>query len=300
MDGNRFYSNILLLVTALVWGLAFVAQRVGMDFMGPMLFNGLRFSVGALSLVPVMLYFWIREAKKTPAGNRRSIKNSILPGVVAGLVLFVGSTLQQTGIVDTTAGNAGFVTGLYVILVPIMGRLWGQKTELAAWIGALLAIAGMFFLLVKQGFVVNRGDLMVLFSSVFWAIHVHVVGHASRRHDPLFISLIQYLLVAGLSLLAALFFEPFEFSAPALPAILYGGIGSVGVAYTLQIVAQKHAHPSHAAIILSLEGAFAALGGWILLHEYLTPKELSGAGLMLVGMVVSQLSWGRQRKKTNE
>lgn len=304
MNHTIFRANALLLLTALIWGFAFVAQRIGMDFIGPMLFNGIRFSIGVLSLLP--LYWFRRNALRTldkgtmpkfgGTGHRVSKQDPdrrrlLFVSVIAGLLLFAGSSFQQWGIVYTTAGNAGFITGLYIILVPMFGYFWGQKTGVSAWIGALIALVGLYFLSVGQGFRIGLGDGLELIGAIFWALHVHIVGHMARRFDILKVSIIQYLVVAILSLTTGLLTEPFEPAAIrlALPAILYGGVMSVGVAYTLQMLGQRHALASHAAIILSLEGAFAALGGMLVLGERLGVRGSIGAFLMLLGMLVSQL-----------
>jgi drug/metabolite transporter (DMT)-like permease len=295
MLSDRTRSNAILMITALIWGFAFVAQRVGMEHIGPMLFNGIRFALGAVSLVPLMII----GGKSGEDRRERHPRRLWLTALGAGALLFAGASLQQIGIVYTSAGNAGFITGMYIVIVPISGNLWGSRTPRLAWIGAAVALAGMYFLSVGEGFVIGAGDLLVLASAFFWALHVHVIAHAAVRHSSLRISVIQYAMVAVLSLGAAAITEPVEPSAilAAGPAILYGGIMSVGVAYTLQVVGQRHAHPTHAAIILSMEGAFAALGGWLLLGERLSAREFSGALLMLAGMVISQLP-DRRRKQS--
>lgn len=298
MNTGNLRSNSLLLLTALIWGLSFVAQRIGMEHIGPMLFNGLRFALGAVSLLP-MVYILHKRKQARPYCQDTPLfataGTTMLAGLCAGVILFAGASLQQIGIIYTSVGNAGFITGLYVIVVPIIGIAWGQKTPRQSWLGAIIAVVGMYMLSVKSGLTINRGDLLVLLSALFFAIHVQYIARTTKTHDALLLSLVQYCVVTLLSLVAALLTEPLVFSAviSALPAILYGGIMSVGVAYTLQVVAQKEAHPTHAAIILSLEGAFAALGGWIILGEILNARELSGAFLMLGGMVASQLDFRR-------
>jgi len=267
-----------------------------------MFFNGLRFAIGAVSLLP-MVYFLHKRKRSQPHGNNLSLFSNpskiLLPGLYAGVILFSGASLQQCGIIYTSVGNAGFITGLYVIVVPITGIIWGQKTSLQTWVGAIFAVVGLYLLSVKSGLTINRGDFLILISAVFFAIHVQYIAHATKTQDALLLSLMQYCVVALLSLIAALLTEPLIFSAiiSALPAILYGGIMSVGIAYTLQVVGQKEAHPTHAAIILSLEGVFAALGGWTILGELLNARELSGAILMLGSMVFSQLDFKRMRSK---
>ena len=286
-------ADLLLLLTAAIWGFAFVAQRVGMSHMGPFTFNAIRFSLGALSLVPFLV--WGRQNN----GNspRFRLKTYAVPILLIGLVLFTGASLQQVGLVGTTAGKAGFITGLYVILVPLLALLWGTRTHSAHWAGAILAVVGLYLLSVKGGWVISSYDLIVLAGAFVWAVHVHLIGKYSALVGPVRLAFFQFAICGVLSLVVALGFETIVFSAlgDGLWTILYGGFLSVGLAYTLQVVAQRTANPSHAVIILSLEGAFAALGGWLVLREVLTPRNLLGALLILVGTLISQFL-GRPRK----
>jgi drug/metabolite transporter (DMT)-like permease len=195
------------------------------------------------------------------------------------------------GIVYTTAGKAGFITGLYVILVPIIGLRWGQKASAGTWVGAILAVAGLYLLSVTRHFTIERGDLLVFFSAFMWAAHVLWISWLSPRMNSLVLASIQFAVCSMLSLFVAVFSEPLVFGSirQAAVPILYGGLCSVGIAYTLQVVAQKKAHPAHASIILSMEGAFAVLGGWILLKENMGVRGLTGCALMLSGMILSQI-----------
>jgi drug/metabolite transporter (DMT)-like permease len=206
-------------------------------------------------------------------------------------MLFCGASLQQMGMVYTTAGNAGFITGFYVIFVPIMGMLWGLKTDGGTWIGAVFAVIGMYFLSVTTDFSISFGDALVLASAFFWAGHVHIIGHFTHKIPSIQLASIQFFVCAFYSLIAAFVFETNSIPAilDAVLPILYAGLLSTGVAYTLQVVAQKNAHPAHAAIILSLEAVFALLGGWLLLGEKMSARGLFGGGLMLAGMILSQL-----------
>jgi drug/metabolite transporter (DMT)-like permease len=297
-------DDALLLLTSAIWGFAFVAQRVGMQHLGPFAFNGIRFALGSLSLLPLILIRRRRaRAGQTAAtGADRGGGVSAFPlregprllkfGLLAGAVLFGGASLQQMGIVHTTAGKAGFITGLYVVLVPLSGLIWGQRAGRGRWMGALLAIAGLYFLSVTGAFSIATGDLLVLISAAFWAAHVQIVGWLSPKVDALKLSAVQFAVCSLLSLSVALVAERFRLDdvfQAAVP-ILYGGVASVGVAYTLQVVVQKTAHPAHAAILLSLESVFAVLGGRLLLGETLSVRGLAGCALMLAGMVVSQTS----------
>ena len=299
MRSETLKADILLLTTAAIWGFAFVAQRVGMEYIGPFLFNGIRFALGSLSLLP-LIYIGLgngshRSAPLVPMSGKAKIMGSVL----AGLVLFAGASLQQVGIVYTTAGKAGFITGLYVIIVPMIGLRWGRRTSTGTWIGALLALTGLYLLSVTEHFTIDKGDFLVLLSAFMWAAHVLWISWLSPRMNPLTLASLQFAICSILSLMTALAVEPVvpgSILDAAVP-ILYGGLGSVGVAYTLQVIAQRDAHPAHASILLSMEGAFAVLGGWILLKEVLSLRGLVGCGFMLSGMLLSQL-WGMIRAES--
>lgn len=277
------------MLTAVIWGGAFVAQRVGMDHVGPLTFNGVRFALGALTLLPLA----VRGSKTTEIDllQRFSSKQAILGGGLAGLVLFAGATLQQVGLVYTTAGKAGFITGLYVVIVPLLGILWKQRPGWGGWAGAITAAVGLYFLSVTEEFRLAPGDAWELAGAFMWATHVLILGWLSPRVDVMRLACAQYAVCCILSLMVAGFTETITVNGlrEATIPILYGGVMSVGVAYTLQVVAQRVAPPTHAAIILSLEAVFAALAGWIILGEVLTSRGLLGCGLMLAGMMVAQL-----------
>jgi drug/metabolite transporter (DMT)-like permease len=296
MEARALRADLLLLATAAIWGLAFVAQRVGMAHVGPFTFNGVRFALGSVSLLPLV---WL-EARR--AGSAPPVSASVVfRGVaLAGTALFLGASLQQVGLVYTTAGKAGFITGLYVVIVPILGLIYRQRTDAGTWIGALLAAVGLYLLSVTEQFTIAFGDLLELAGAFFWACHLLVIGWLSPRMPAVRLACLQYACCALLSLATALVFETIAWEtirAAAVP-ILYGGLASVGIAYTLQVVAQKHAPPAHAAILLSLEAVFAALGGWLMLGEVLSLRALLGCALMLGAMLVSQLhglAFGRRR-----
>ncbi|MCX7024455.1 MAG: DMT family transporter [Spirochaetes bacterium] len=303
MAEERTYSlkaDFLLLLTALIWGFAFVAQRVGMESIGPFAYNAVRFAIGAAMLVP--LRFALRGRK--PGSPEASVPGQGKPGasawrvgalavagsVVAGTVLFTAASLQQAGLVTTTAGNAGFITCLYVVIVPAIHALSGRKIGRLLWIGAALAMAGLYFLGVDETLRVRPGDLVVLAGAFFWAFHILVIDRLSPGMNSLDLAIGQFATCALLSLGAAWVFEPHPFAGflPALVPILYGGVLSIGVAFTLQIVAQKKAHPARASIILAMESPFAGIGGILLLGEPLTGRILGGAALMLAGMLCAQ------------
>nr|WP_067285932.1 DMT family transporter [Marinobacterium profundum] len=296
MVNLRLKANLLLLLVAAIWGLAFVAQRLGMDHLGPFGFNAARFLLGALSLLPLTLIFRARAGQ----GELRPLLRG---GLAAGTLLFCGASLQQAGLLYTTAGNAGFITGLYIVLVPIAARLMGQPVSRAVWAGASLALVGLYFLSINAAMVINRGDLLELIGAAFWAGHVLIIGRLAPHLDGLRLSIIQFLICAFLCLGVALIYEQDSFTFANLKAawqpIAYAGLLSVGVAYTLQVYAQKHAPAAHAAIIMSLEAVFAAFGGWLLLNEELTGRALAGCTLMLAGMLLAQLPSRSARTLSN-
>jgi drug/metabolite transporter (DMT)-like permease len=225
-------------------------------------------------------------------------KAIVLGGGLAGLFLFLGASLQQLGIVHTTAGKAGFITGLYVVIVPILGLFWGRRSGLGTWLGAILAAVGLYFLSVTEHLSISPGDLLVLIAAFVWAGHVHIIGWLSPRADSVKLAFLQFAVCSVLSLIMALFVETMttEGLYGAVIPILYAGLISSGVAYTLQVVAQRRARPAPAAIILSLEAVFAAVGGWLILGEILSERELFGCVLMLGGMLLSQIAVGKKLK----
>jgi len=289
MDKQTVKSNCLLVLTAAIWGLAFVAQRAGMEHVGPFTYNGIRFALGSLSLMPLL--FIIRRQEKKYSFTLPDAKSVFLSGLMLGIVLFTAASLQQVGMVYTTAGNAGFITGLYVVLVPILGLFWKQRADSGTWIGAGLAAAGLYFLSVTDSFTIAFGDLLELIGAFFWAGHVLLIAWLSPKINPIRLSFVQFVICSILSLITAFVFEEIRLQGilDAAVPILYGGFCSVGIAYTLQVVAQKYAKPAHAAIILSMESPFAAIGGWLILNEILTRRSFFGCALMMTGMLISQL-----------
>ncbi|MEN8207738.1 MAG: DMT family transporter [Candidatus Fermentibacteria bacterium] len=273
-------TDLLLLATAAIWGFAFVAQRAAMEFVGPFLFNAVRFALGAVVLLPVIYI----SGKKNHA-PRVPVKY----GLLAGLILFAGASLQQTGLIYTTAGNAGFVTGLYVVIVPVMGLIRGHFCGKRTWAGAGLAVSGLFLLTTAGSSRMFSGDIIVFAGAVFWAFHIQLISRLMKQYDALSLAALQFTGCSLLSGALALLTEKLSFAGirmAALP-ILYGGLVSVGIAYTLQIIAQKRAHPAHAAIIMSLEAVFALIGGWVMLAEPITVQGTAGGVLMLTAMVLS-------------
>jgi drug/metabolite transporter (DMT)-like permease len=290
-------ANLLLMLAAIIWGFAFVAQRVGMRYVGPLTFNGVRFALGAVALIPLLMW-----GPKTGTSSGKIDRSLVFKGgLIAGGVLFLGATLQQYGVVYTTAGKAGFITGLYVVFVPLLGLLVGQKTGRFVWAGAFTAAIGLYLLSARGIMGIDPGDGLVLLSALFWATHVLVIGKLSRRVEPVQLAVVQFTVVSVLSLGGAVLFEtidPSALKAAAIP-ILYAGLLSVTVAYTLQVVAQRRARPAHAAIILSFESVFAALGGWLVLSEGLSVRGLIGCVLMLAGILLAQADPNREEPRSS-
>jgi drug/metabolite transporter (DMT)-like permease len=286
-------ADALLLLTATLWGFAFVAQRIGMDYVGPFTYNGIRFALGGLSLLPLLV---LTQKYRRNLPDRilptASLKKMLLGGSLTGIILFIAASLQQIGLVYTTAGKAGFITGLYVVLVPILGLLWHQRVPGGTWTGALLAAVGLYFLSVSEDFALAKGDLLVLIGAFFWAGHLLILGWLSPQMDSLKLALMQFAFCALLSLLTAAFIETVTLAGlvQGCMPILYGGIVSVGVAYTLQVVAQRDANPAHAGILLSMETVFAAIGGYLVLGEILSLRGLLGCALMFAGMLSAQIA----------
>lgn len=290
MNKHVLRADWLLLLTAVIWGCAFVAQRSGMQYVGPFTFNGLRFALGACALIPLVLYRNRRYGTQF-SGPAFFSSEFLKKGLLIGIVLFCGASLQQIGMVFTTAGKGGFITGLYVILVPVIGLFLGHRMGWSGWTGAILATSGMYLLSVTDSLSISPGDLWVLASAFFWACHLLILGWLSPQMDTVKLACAQFFVCAVLSLIAAVLTEAISIADirdGGIP-ILYGGLLSVGVAYTLQVVAQKEAPPAHASIILSLETVFAAISGWILLGEILSLRAIFGCLLMLTAMLLVQL-----------
>ena len=281
-------ANTLLLITAAIWGLGFVAQVLGMNYLEPFAFIGIRFLLGAASLLPLVVFFHHR--KWLPVSPAHTVVKGSL---VLGVILFGAGSLQQVGIVYSNASNAGFITGLYMVIVPIIGLALKYRTGLNTWLGCVLAVVGLFLLSVKADFTMGYGDTLLLVGAVGWALHILAIDHYAPRAAPLLLSLGQFIVCGCLAMVVSVFIETtsWEQVRAATYVLIYAGVITVGVAYTLQVIAQERADPTHAAIILSLEAVFGALGGYMFLQEQLSGRELIGCVLMLMGMLVSQVTW---------
>ncbi len=287
---KRLQADLILLLVAIVWGSAFAAQRVAAQHMGAYLFNGLRFLVGALVLLPLGLRR--RSIIQQDGANSTLADSNVLPGMIlAGLLLFGGTSLQQLGLSYTTAGNAGFITGLYVVLIPLILAVgWRKPPRPPVWAAAGMAAAGLFLLSTGGSFSLAIGDAFELAGAFLWAFHVLLIGWLAQRADILRLAVVQYTVCGALSLGVALTLEGSALIglSSAWWTVVYTGVLSIGLGYTLQVVGQRVAPPADAAILLSLEAVFAALAGWLFLGERLSAVQLLGCGLMLAGMMLAQ------------
>lgn len=279
----------------MVWGFAFVAQRSGSEHLGAFAFNGIRFMLGALSLIPVILIF---EREKF---DKKKMLDTVRYGVIVGAILFTASAFQQFGIeITQSAGKAGFITGLYTVLVPIVTFiLYRRRNRFNVWLGAIIAVVGLFLLSVADDFSIGLGDLVLLCGAFFYTFHIITIDRFVEKVSPLKFSMVQFLTCAILNLVLGLIFDSYNLESvkAALIPLLYGGIGSVGIAYTLQVVAQKDVPPTPAAIIMSTEAMFSAIGGAIILSETMTPRGYVGCGLIFCGIILAQLEFGKKQKE---
>ncbi|RQO58469.1 EamA/RhaT family transporter [Paucibacter sp. KBW04] len=286
---SRIRANLLLVLIALIWGSAFVAQSHGMEHIGPMLFTGVRFLVGALVVLPLA---WL-ESRRLKADQRGLLPHDGLKIMGLGFLLLLGAAMQQIGIVHTTVTNAGFLTALYVPLVPVLGYLLlRQLPHWSVWPGALACLVGAFLLSGAKELDIGVGDLWVMVSALPWALHVLMVGRvADRMAAPFTVACGQFLFCGLVALAWGLAFESYSWAGlqAATWPILYTGVMSVGVAFTAQVVAQRYAHAADAAIILSSETLFAAGFGFVLMGDRLSPAGLLGCGLIFVSMMAVQL-----------
>lgn len=302
MKQNKLLGNSFLLLAATIWGSAFVAQRVGMDYVGPLTFNAVRFWMAAAFLVPVTFLSgkWERRvADPSKPVETKPQKPLFIAGIICGIILFSGSTLQQFGLVFTTAGKAGFITALYIILVPIFGLVIKHRPGYKSWIGVGVGSLGLYFLTITESLTIARGDFIVLIGAGFWALHVLFIDHFGPKVDPIKLSMIQFAVCALLSTFGMFLFEDPSWHAigTGIVPILYAGVLSGGVGFTCQILGQRHTSPTIASLLLSMESVFSAIFGNLILHEVMSDRELLGCGLMFIAIIVSQLpSWKKKGK----
>lgn len=307
---HKLKYNVLLMLAALIWGSAFVAQSVGMDYLGPFSFNCVRSFMGSLVLLPV-IWFMDRQKKEKEqdAGvkaadaedrkenqaaegeNARNGKVLLTGGLCCGVILTLSTSLQQIGIQYTTAGKAGFITALYILIVPLLGIVLGKKVGTKTWIGVGLAVLGMYLLCIKEGFSISYGDFMVLLCAVVFSLHILTVDYFSPKVDGIRLSCIQFFVCGCISAFPMVLMEQPHLSQilQAWLPLAYAGVLSSGVAYTLQIITQKHLNPTVASLLMSLESVFAVLTGWLVLKERLSVKELLGCVLVFAAIILAQL-----------
>lgn len=294
-------NSLLLLLTATIWGIAFVAQSVSMDYVGGFTFNASRFIIGAVVLVPVILFFDQKSAKtgstssisNAPAQSRR---NLIVGGIACGVCLCLASNFQQFGIKYTTVGKAGFITACYIVIVPILGLFLGKKCSRYIWIAVAMSLVGLYLLCITDGFSIGKGDILVLICALLFSVHILVVDHFSPKADGVKLSCIQFLTCGILSAIPALIFEQPDLSSicKAWQPILYAGVMSSGVGYTLQIIGQKDMNPTVASLILSLESCISVIAAWIILGQQLSARELFGCVIMFAAIILAQLPQKQQ------
>lgn len=285
-------SSAILGLVALIWGVAFVAQSEGMNYVGGFTFNASRFLVGGVILIPCM--FILRRINGEPKGGRKGDQNrkiGIIGGICCGACLFVGSTLQQFGIAYTTVGKAGFITSLYIIIVPILGLFLHKKVGLNVWISVVVAALGMYLMCITEGLSINKGDFLMILGSIGFSLHILVIDYFSPKADGVMISCVQFFTAGVLSAVGMFLFEKPTWDAvfAAWAPILYAGVMSCGMGYTLQVIAQKDVEPTIASLIMSLESVFSVLAGWLLLGQVLSVKEQIGCALVFGAIVLAQV-----------
>lgn len=297
---NRFIlrQSFLLFLTSVIWGVAFVAQSAGMAYVGPFTYNGVRSVLGGLVLLPcIVLLDRVRGIAKNNANRIQNRNQLFLGGLSCGLILFAASSFQQFGIQYTSVGKAGFITAMYILLVPIMGIFIHKKAGLNVWIGVAFAVCGLYLLCMKTGFRLEKGDALVLVCAVIFSLHILVIDYFSPKVDGVRMSCIQFWVCGVLSLICSFLFETPELHSilAAWKPVCYGGIMSCGVAYTLQIIGQRDMNPTVASLILSLESVVSVVAGFFILHQTMSRRELLGCCLMVAAIVMAQLP---NRKET--
>jgi len=307
---RRILGTIQITITAIIWGSAFVAQSVGMDYVGPWTFICTRNIIGALILIPVIIFITRTEEKKNIAEGKEDPvsaismsrpeirKKTIIGGLCSGFFLFTASLAQQIGICETSVGKAGFITALYIILVPFISIFLKKKIGLNEWISAFIAIIGFYIMSVQGNEAINRGDLLILLCAFLFSCQILCVDYFVDYVNPVAMSSVQFALCAVLGAVGTLVIERptmADIAAAAMP-ILYAGIMSSGVAYTLQIIGQKNLEPTLASLLMSLESVFAALTGWLVLHQVMSCKEIIGSVLVFAGVIIAQIPVKEKRK----
>lgn len=292
---KRTFGNTLLLLGAMIWGAAFVAQTVGMEYVEPFTFQACRSFLGSFVLLPVIAVLDQRGNPKKPKtkADRRQL---LISGIICGILLFAACSLQQLGLLYTTAGKSGFITSLYIILVPLIGVLLGKKVNPLIWVSVVLAAIGLFLLCGTQTMAIGKGELLTLGCSVAFAFHILYIDKVSDQVDGVRLSSLQFFVCGVISTVIMALFEspnPQSIAQCWLP-ICYAGILSSGVAYTFQIVGQAHTDPTTASLLMSLESVFSAVFGWILLNQTMRLREAVGCLVVFCGVLLAQLPMSRR------
>ena len=300
----KLKNSLILLLTATIWGVAFVAQSVGMDYVGPFTFLCARSVIGGLVLLPVVAV--LRQngpghAKETPETRRKARWTLLQGGVCCGVVLCLASALQQIGILYTSVGKAGFLTACYILIVPLLGLFFGRKCGKLVWGGVALALIGLYCLCITDGLRLNAGDVLMLGSALLFSAHILVIDHFTPLTDGVQMSCIQFFVCGAIAAIGMFVFEQPSWGAllAAWKPVLYAGVLSSGVAYTLQIIGQKGMNPTVASLIMSLESVISVLAGWLILGQTLSLREIGGCALMFAAIVLAQLPEKRLKSTTN-
>ncbi len=289
MTQNSARSSLMLGFAALIWGLAFVAQSVGMDYVGAFTFNASRFLIGGIVLIPCI--FFLNKNEKGKEEIRFSDAEAVKGGILCGIVLFAASSFQQIGIGYTTVGKAGFVTAMYIVIVPIFSIFLGRRAHWNLWLSVAIAVAGLYMLCISEEFSIGFGDELEFICAIFFSVQILLIDHFSPLTDGVKISCVQFFTCGILSVIPAVIFETIDFSQilAAWAPILYAGIFSCGVAYTLQVIGQRDLDPRIASLIMSLESVFSLIGGWIILGQTMSGRELFGCFLMFFAIILAQI-----------
>ena len=302
MKPHQIRNSLLLLLTAIIWGTSFVAQSVAMDYIKPFTFNGIRFTIGGIILLPFIALLE-RKKRKEPENNaetKQERKQLLVGGICCGVLLMIASTFQQFGVTGTSVGKAAFITALYIVLVPLFGIFFHKKAGMQLWISVAVAILGLYLLCIKEdSFSVNGYDLVLLFCAITFALHILCVDYFSPKVDSVKLSCIQFFVCGGLSLVGMIITERPNMAEilAAYQPILYAGVMSCGVAYTLQVVGQKDLNPVIASLIMSLESVVSALSGWLILGQILTGRETIGCVVMFLAIILAQVPLKWKKKK---
>ena len=308
MSKQQIRNALLLLLTATIWGVAFVAQRVGMDYVGPFTFTSVRSLVGAVSLLPVIALMNKRRAAQAQSDapvapqTKAQTRTLLLGGVLCGIILCAGTSLQQIALQQASVGKAGFITALYIVIVPVIGHFMGKRSGGLTWVGVLVALVGLYFLCMKEALSVESVDVLLFVGALIFALHILVIDYFTHRVDGLKMSCIQLFVCSLISAVPMFALEKPEMGAifSAWLPILYAGALSSGAGYTLQIIAQRGMNPTVASLILSLESVMSVLAGWILLGQHLSARELLGCALMFAAILLAQLPVERFARKKIE